>query len=273
MQDPLQRPRALRFDVFQMDLDSEELTKNAVKLKLRGQPFRMLATIAEHACNVVTFEELQAQFWPTVIIENYKHSLGNWLHTIRNILDDSADNPRYIETVSRGYRFLMPVELIPRTSANGNGSSNSLTDGFPAKIHQIRQELINTLDCRGLTLLLYRCEGLLNQDLRHPKSPDLQLLMTDIQSAIDRSAVLDPKWANPTISFETASLVFDDPNAISVPHPFGNGRWKTIGLVSETVLLVVEHSVRRENGQQVVLIHSARRATQQERRFYEQTRK
>lgn len=253
-----------------MDLDSEELTKNAVKLKLRGQPFRMLATIAERACNVVTFEELQAQFWPTVTIENYRHSLGNWLHAIRKILDDSADNPRYIETVSRGYRFLMPVELIPRISANGSGSSNSLTNGFPAEIQQIRQELINTLDCRGLTLLLYRCEGLLNQYLRNPKFPDLQLLITDIQSAIGRSAVLEPGGSNPTISDEVASLVFDDPNAISIPYPFGNGRWKTVGLVSESVLLVVEHSGRRENNRRII---SVRRATLEERRFYEQTRK
>ena len=254
-----------------MDLDSEELTKNAVKLKLRGAPFRMLATIAEHACNVVTFEELQAQFWPTVTIENYKHSLGNWLHAIRKILDDSADNPRYVETVSRGYRFLMPVEVIARSSTNGNGSRDSLTVSLLRELQQIRQQLINTWNCRALLLLLYRCKGLCDQYSRDPNLPDLELLMADIQSAIGRSALLEPGWASPTISDEVASLVFDDPNAISVPHHFGNGRWETIGLASESVLLVVEHSVRRENGQHV-LIHGARRATLQERRFYEQTR-
>jgi uncharacterized DUF497 family protein len=97
--------------------------------------------------------------------------------------------------------------------------------------------------------------------------------MADIQSAIDRSAGLDLKWANPAISFDTARLVFDDPNAISVPHRFGNGRGRMIGLVSEFVLLTVEYSVCRENGQRVVMIHGARRATPQERRVYEQGRK
>jgi uncharacterized DUF497 family protein len=95
--------------------------------------------------------------------------------------------------------------------------------------------------------------------------------MAAIQLAIDRSAALEPGGANPTISNEVASFVFDDPNAVSVPDHFGG--WKTIGLASESVLLVVEHSVHRENGKQVVLIHRARRATPQERRFYEQTRK
>ena len=52
--------------------------------------------------------------------------------------------------------------------------------------------------------------------------------MADIQLAIGRSAVLEPGWDNPTISDEVASLVFDDPNAVSIPDPFGNG-WKTLG--------------------------------------------
>jgi len=253
-----------------MDLDSEELKKNGHKLKLRSQPFRMLATIAEGDGNVVTYEELQAQFWPTVTIENYRHSLGNSMLAIRKVLDDSASSPRYVETVSRGYRFLIPVELIPRSLAHENGSRASLKGGLQAEMQKIRLELPITLSCRDLALRLYRCEGLRDQYPLDPDLPDLQLLMADIQSAIDRSAALEPGWANPTISNEVASFVFDDPNAISVPDHFGG--WKTIGLASESVLLVVEHSVCRENGQRVVQIHRVRRATPQERRFYEQTR-
>src|SRR4029077_9344980 len=270
MQDPLQRPRALRFEIFEMDLDSEEIRKSGLKVKLRCQPFRMLATIAERNGNVVTYEELRTQFWPTVAIDNYKHSLGNSMLEIRRVLDDPANKPRYIETVSRGYKFLIPVELIPRSSANGNGSGNSVTDGLQAEIQKIRLELPITLSCRDLAILLYRCEGLRDQHSRHSKLPDLLLLMANIKLAIERTAVLEPGWANPTISNEVASFVFDDPNAVSVPDHFGG--WKTIGLASESVLLVVEHSVCRENGQRVVQIHRVRRATPQERRFYEQTR-
>jgi DNA-binding winged helix-turn-helix (wHTH) protein/uncharacterized DUF497 family protein len=253
-----------------MDLESEELKKNGHILKLRSQPFRMLATIAERDGNVVTYEELRTQFWPSVAIENYKHSLGNSMLEIRKVLNDSAESPLYIKTVPRGYRFLAPVEFIARSSANGNGLRNSLAVSLPIEIPKIRQEFINTSACRGLALLLCRCKELQNQHPLDPNLPDLQLLMADIQSAIDRSAALEPGWANPTISNEVASLVFDDPNAVSAPDHFGG--WKTIGLASESVLLVVEHSVCRENGQRVVQIHRVRRATPQERRFYEQTR-
>ena len=273
MQDPPQRPRALRFEVFEMDLDSEELKRNGLKVKLRCQPFRMLATIAERNGNVVTYEELRAQFWDTGAIDNYKHSLGNSLLEIRTVLNDSAKNPRFIETVSRGYKFLVPVEFIPRSLTNGNGSNHSTTTSLEIEIQQVRQELINTSDCQALALLFYRCKGLLNQYPLDSSLPDLQFLMAHIQSVLGRSAMVELDLANPIISHEVASLVFDDPNVISIPHPFGNGRWKTIGLVSESVLLVVEHSVRRENGQRLVVIHRARRATLQERRFYEQTRK
>jgi len=272
MQEPLQRPRALRFDVFQMDLDSEELTKNGAKLKLRCQPFRMLATIAEHNGNVVTYEELRTQFWPTVSIDNYKHSLGNSMLEIRKVLDDPAKKPRYIKTVSRGYRFLAPVEFITRSATNGNGSSHSHTASLLIEIRQARQELITTSDCRGLALLFFRCERLRNEYLLDPNLPDLQLLMADVQWALGGSALLEPGLANPAISDEVASLVFDDPNALSTPDPFIDGEWKTLGLANESVLLMVEHTGNPENGQRVV-IHRARRATPQERRVYEQRRK
>jgi DNA-binding response OmpR family regulator len=60
-----------------MDLDSEELRKNGLKIKLTGQPFRLLAEVAEHTGRVVTYEELQAKFWPGVTIEDPRHSLSN----------------------------------------------------------------------------------------------------------------------------------------------------------------------------------------------------
>jgi DNA-binding winged helix-turn-helix (wHTH) protein/uncharacterized DUF497 family protein len=273
MQDPLQSPRALRFGGFEIDLESEELKKNGRILRLRSQPFRMLAIIAGRDGDVVTYEEIRTQLWPSVVIENYKHSLGNSLLEVRKVLNDSAENPLYIKTVSLGYRFLVPVQFIVRPSANGNGSRASLTVSLLTEIEQIGQEFISTSAYRGLTLLLVRCKGLCNQHPGHPDLPGLQLLMADIQSAIRRSAVLELGWANPTISNEVASLVFDDPNAISVPDPFVNGGWKTIGLVSESVLLVVEHTGHPEDGREVVRIHRARRATPQERRFYEQRRK
>jgi uncharacterized DUF497 family protein len=100
---------------------------------------------------------------------------------------------------------------------------------------------------------------------------DLQLLMLDIRLAFERSTVLEPNWAEHNISFEAAARAFNDPNAISVVANDGGRR--TLGRVSDAVLLVVEHTAHHENEQQVIRIKRARRATAQERKFYEQSRK
>jgi DNA-binding winged helix-turn-helix (wHTH) protein/uncharacterized DUF497 family protein len=265
------QPRALRFGSFELDLESEELKKDGIKLKLSGQPFQMLAMIAGRGGNVVTYEELEARFWPQTHIEDPKHSLGNSMLIIRKALGDSARGPLYIETVRRGFRCRIPVTIIYKDSGQENSSKSLHPDELTLMMQQIRQELLNTQRCRELLLLLYRCDTLEHQNSRHPMQHELQLLMLDIRLALERSAVLEPNWADHSISFETATRVFNDPNAISVP-PI-DGRRKTLGRVSESVLLVVEHTAHHENGQQITTIKAARRATPKERRFYQQPRK
>ena len=267
-----QRPRALRFGIFEMDLDSEELRKNGLKVKLTGQPFRLLAEVAEHTGQVVTYEELQARFWPGVTIEDPRHSLSNSMLKIREALGDSANQPRYIETVSRGYKFLAPVEFIVKGLTNGNGSPTAPTADLLLGLRRIRQRLPITLQCRDLALLLYECEKLGDDHPEYCNFPEFKILVADIKSAIKHSALADPHWADHSISFEIAAGVFDDPNAVSVPDPFVPGNWKTIGQISESVLVVL-HTGRGEKGRQVVRILEARRATPAERRFYGQTRK
>lgn len=271
VQVPPPQPRVLRFGIFEMDLESEELRKDGIKLKLSGQPFHTLAMIAERNGGVVTYEELQSKFWPHINIDDYKHSLGNSMLAIRKTLGDSAREPRYIRTVPRGYQFLVPVTIIYRSSGQENGSRYSHPDELIVAMQQIRQEFLESRRCRELAGLVYRCETLEKQYPQHSKMHDLQLLMLDIRLALKRSAALEPNWADYSISFETAGRVFSDPNAISVP-PI-NGMRKTLGRVSESVLLVVEHTAHQENGQQSIRIKAARRATPQERRFYEQSRK
>jgi DNA-binding winged helix-turn-helix (wHTH) protein/uncharacterized DUF497 family protein len=268
VQAPPHQPRAFRFGIFEMDLESEELRKDGHKLKLSGRPFRMLAMIVEGNGRVITREELQSKFWPQTNIEDYNHSLGNSLHTIRKALGDSAHVPRYIKTVPRGYQFLVPVTII---YGQPNGSKSHQPDELLLEMQQIRQEFLSSQRCRKLLLLLYRCKTLENKYALHPMQHELQLLMLDIRLGLERSANLEPNWADHSISFETAARVFNDPSAISIP--LTNGRWRTLGLVSESVLLVVEHAAHQQNGQRIVRIEAARRATPQERRFYEQSRK
>jgi TolB-like protein/DNA-binding winged helix-turn-helix (wHTH) protein/Flp pilus assembly protein TadD len=119
--------RLLRFDSFQLDLRAGELRKGGVKLRLQGQPIQVLATLLRCAGELVTREELRAQIWPAETFVDFDHSLHNAISRLREVLGDSAETPRYIETLPRrGYRFIAPVERVgveePSQSAAGEPS-------------------------------------------------------------------------------------------------------------------------------------------------------
>jgi TolB-like protein/DNA-binding winged helix-turn-helix (wHTH) protein len=101
----------LRFDNFELDVRAGELRKHGVRLRLRGQPLQVLEILLERAGDVVTREEIQARIWPADTFVDFDHSLHNAIARIRETLGDSADTPRYIETLPRkGYRYIGPVE-------------------------------------------------------------------------------------------------------------------------------------------------------------------
>src|SRR5437667_6359232 len=104
----------VRFGIFQLDLKARELHKAGVKVKLQDQPFRVLAMLVEQAGHVVTREELQQKIWPTDVYVTFDQGLNNAIKKVRDALGDSADNPRFVETVARhGYRFVAPVSTQP----------------------------------------------------------------------------------------------------------------------------------------------------------------
>ena len=109
------RPSAspIRFGVYEVDLVSEELRKNGLKIRLSGQPFQVLAILLERLGEVVTREELQKGLWPDGTFVDFDHSLNTAVNKIREALGDSAENPRFVETLARrGYRFIAPVESL-----------------------------------------------------------------------------------------------------------------------------------------------------------------
>jgi TolB-like protein/DNA-binding winged helix-turn-helix (wHTH) protein/Tfp pilus assembly protein PilF len=113
----------LRFDGFELDVRAGELRRNGVRLRLRGQPLQVLEILLERAGDVVTREELQARIWTADTFVDFDHSLHNAIARIREVLGDSVESPRYIETLPRrGYRYIGPVEdfttlrLVPETA-------------------------------------------------------------------------------------------------------------------------------------------------------------
>ena len=106
----------IAFGVFSVDLRSGELWKSGVKVRLQDQPFRLLRLLLEHPGKVVTREELQRQIWPADTFVDFDHGLNNAIKRLREALGDTAETPRYIETLPRrGYRFMAPPRPRPRT--------------------------------------------------------------------------------------------------------------------------------------------------------------
>ena len=102
--------KLLRFGIFELNLDSEELRKDGTPFKLSPQPFRVLALLAGKSGQLVTREEIQKQVWGEETYVDFDHGLNQCIKQIRTVLNDNPDRPVYVETVPRrGYRFLAPV--------------------------------------------------------------------------------------------------------------------------------------------------------------------
>ena len=118
MQAPSPPTDIVHFGIFQIDLKARELHKAGVKVKLQEQPFRVLALLVDRAGQVVTREELQEKIWPTDAYVAFDQGLNNAIKKVRDALGDSADSPRFIETLARrGYRFVAPVGAMPQRPA------------------------------------------------------------------------------------------------------------------------------------------------------------
>jgi TolB-like protein/DNA-binding winged helix-turn-helix (wHTH) protein/Flp pilus assembly protein TadD len=106
-------PRIIRFGVFELDVRSGELRKQGRKVRLEGQPVQILICLLENPGELVTREELHQRLWAADTHLNFEHGLNAAVKRLRRALNDSADNPRFVETLPRrGYRFLAPATAV-----------------------------------------------------------------------------------------------------------------------------------------------------------------
>jgi TolB-like protein/DNA-binding winged helix-turn-helix (wHTH) protein/Tfp pilus assembly protein PilF len=111
--------RVLHFGVFEVDLKACEIRKHGVRLKLPEQPFQVLSVLLENPGEIVTRDELRTRLWPSDTFVDFDHGLNNAVMRLREVLGDSSENPRFVETIPRrGYRFIAPVagSLLPAAS-------------------------------------------------------------------------------------------------------------------------------------------------------------
>jgi TolB-like protein/DNA-binding winged helix-turn-helix (wHTH) protein/Tfp pilus assembly protein PilF len=109
--------KLIRFGVFEIDVEAVELRKQGRKLKLQEQPFQILLVLLERRGGLVSRDELKHRLWPDQTFVDFDHSLNTGVMRLREVLGDSSESPRFIETVpKRGYRFIAPIDVIAAPS-------------------------------------------------------------------------------------------------------------------------------------------------------------
>jgi len=117
----------VRFGTFEVDLESGELRRKGIRLKLQEQPFQLLVMFLERPGEVVTREAVRERLWPADTFVDFDHSLNTAIKKLRQVLGDSAENPRFIETLARrGYRFIAPVGTVEAAS---QGTIDAVPEG------------------------------------------------------------------------------------------------------------------------------------------------
>lgn len=127
------QPTRFAFGVFEADLSTGELKRSGHRLRFQSQPFRVLAVLLQKPGAVVSREELQLKVWGSDVVVDFEHGLGNAVKKIRDAIGDSAENPRFIETVARrGYRFIAPVTpLYDSATASPSAPPQAIPDPPP----------------------------------------------------------------------------------------------------------------------------------------------
>ena len=129
--------RKVEFGLFEADLEAGELRRSGVKVRIQSLPFKLLAALLEHPGTVVSRESLQKLLWGADTTVDFDHSLGIAVNKLRDALGDSAENPRFIETLAkRGYRFIAPVKVVtPPVAAPLPGAAEPLAAGLQKRFN------------------------------------------------------------------------------------------------------------------------------------------
>jgi DNA-binding winged helix-turn-helix (wHTH) protein len=196
--------RLFRFGIYELDTSTGDLRKDGkTRPRLQGQPLEVLLHLLDRPGEVVTREELRQRLWPADTFVDYDHSLNTAVNKLREALNDSADNPRFIQTIPRrGYRFIASIEIVNGATVSAKPEENRSPSVTPASDGESRTGMLSdpselpTVSRPVLRLLfsliqvMYFCfyvislansdqiQAFLSRELRHPAWIFVPLLVT-----------------------------------------------------------------------------------------------
>lgn len=159
-------PCRLRFDEFEFDLERDELFRGTWPLDLRVQPARLLGLLIRSAGKLVTRDEIQQALWDSATHVDFDQGINQCVRQVRAALDDTADTPRFIETVPRrGYRFIGAIEPITRVGPGDDTSDGGDTpaDDGPSESSDSWRGPMLALLVGGIALASVLTEELISQ--------------------------------------------------------------------------------------------------------------
>ena len=128
-------PRVLRFGIFEIDSEAEQLLKNGRVVRLQPKPFKLLCLLAGHAGKLVTRDDIQKALWNADTFVDFEQGVNFAIKQVREALGEDADRPLYIQTVpKRGYRFVAPVDRGPAHASAADPVYRPATDGSLNKL-------------------------------------------------------------------------------------------------------------------------------------------
>jgi Tol biopolymer transport system component/DNA-binding winged helix-turn-helix (wHTH) protein len=190
--------RAVRFGPFSADLQTQELRKHGVRLRLPGQSFQVLKMLLERPGTLVTREEFQRALWPSDTFVDFEHGLSAAVNRLREALGDSADNPQFIETLPRrGYRLIVPV------TSNGTlaPSPEALSPVIPVRSQRIPEHRIWLLGAIAMVVAF----GLISWRMLF-RSPAIPRVLGFRQLTNDRQM----KWYSDSLASDGSRIYFTE---------------------------------------------------------------
>jgi cholera toxin transcriptional activator len=196
--------RLFRFGIYELDGATGELRKDGKsRPRLQGQLLEVLLHLLDRPGEVVTREELRQRLWPADTFVDYDHSLNTAVNKLREALNDSADNPRFIQTIPRrGYRFIASIEAVdgapgfakpeesplPTAASSSESESGASMLSDPRELPPVSRPVVRLLFsliqvmyfCFYVVSLanLHRIEAFIFRELQHPQWIFVPLLVT-----------------------------------------------------------------------------------------------